>query len=199
MSEEGDLASRSTEAGRAEDIRRAGVTSLPEALRLAPGVEVTRGGAHSWTISLRGFNRDLSNKLLVLIDARSVYSLLYAGVFWDVQDTLIADIERIEIVTGPGGTLWGANAVNGVINVITRSPRDAPGGLVQAGTGTERRLAASARFAGLLAARERRLEVTSDTSTGTTPRASTDATLSTTGTWRAAASGSSSVRLRRLA
>src|SRR5690606_38149197 len=105
----------------AEDIRRSGVTSLAEALRLAPGVEVARSGSSEWTISIRGFNSDLSNKLLVLIDGRSVYSPLFAGVFWDVQDTLLPDVERIEVVAGPGGTLWGANAVNGVVNIITRS------------------------------------------------------------------------------
>ncbi len=103
-----------------EDIHRAGITSIPEALRLAPGVEVGRTGVHSWTISIRGFNNDLSNKLLVLIDGRSVYSPLYSGVFWDVQDTLLSDLDRIEVISGPGGTMWGANAVNGVINIITR-------------------------------------------------------------------------------
>ena len=121
----------------AEDIRRSGVTSIPEALRLAPGVEVARNGSNEWTISMRGFSSDLSNKLLVLIDGRSVYSPLFAGVFWDVQDTLLADIERIEVVAGPGGTLWGANAVNGVINIITQSAADTPGALVEAGAGNE--------------------------------------------------------------
>ncbi|MDE2060752.1 MAG: Plug domain-containing protein, partial [candidate division NC10 bacterium] len=99
-----------------EDIRRAGVTSIPEALRLAPGVEVAQINAHRWAISTRGFNNAFANKLLVLIDGRSVYTPLFAGVFWDVQDTLLEDIDRIEVIRGPGGTLWGANAVNGVIN-----------------------------------------------------------------------------------
>jgi iron complex outermembrane receptor protein len=134
----------------AEDIRRAGVTSLPEALRLVPGVEVARNGASSWTISIRGFNSDLSNKLLVLIDGRSVYSPLFAGVFWDVQDTLLADVDRIEVISGPGGTIWGANAVNGVVNVITRSPEETHGGLVQAGAGTEDRGSAGLRYGGRL-------------------------------------------------
>ena len=107
-----------------DDIRRSGVRSIAEALRLAPGVEVARRNAHAWSITLRGFNSDLANKLLVLIDGRSVYSPLFAGVFWDVQDTLLEDIERIEVIAGPGGTLWGANAVNGVINIITRSAAD---------------------------------------------------------------------------
>jgi iron complex outermembrane receptor protein len=127
-----------------EEIRRSGLNSLPEILRLAPGVEVARNGSHSWTISIRGFNSDLSNKLLVLIDGRSVYSPLFAGVFWDAQDTMVQDIERIEVISGPGGTLWGANAVNGVINVITRSSLDTQGALVDAGAGNE-----LAGFAGL--------------------------------------------------
>ncbi len=113
----------------ASDIRRAGVRSIPEALRLAPGVEVARDGHDSWSISIRGFNNDLSNKLLVLIDGRAVYSPLYAGVFWDVQNVMIEDIDRIEVVNGPGGTMWGANAVNGVINIITRSSTETTGGL----------------------------------------------------------------------
>jgi iron complex outermembrane receptor protein len=121
----------------AADIRRSGVASIPEALRLAPGVEVARNGSNEWTISMRGFSSDLSNKLLVLIDGRSVYSPLFAGVFWDVQDALLADIERIEVVAGPGGTLWGANAVNGVINIITKAAPDTAGGLVEAGAGNE--------------------------------------------------------------
>ena len=125
-----------------EDIRMSGATSIPEALRLAPGVEVTRSGARSWSISIRGFNSSpLSNKLLVLIDGRSVYSPLYAGVFWDVQDLLLEDIERIEVVSGPGGTLWGANAVNGVINIITRPARDPVGGFARIGGGSEERMA----------------------------------------------------------
>lgn len=121
----------------ADDIRRSGVTSIAEALRLAPGVEVSRTGAHSWSVSIRGFNSNLSNKLLVLIDGRSVYSPLYAGVFWDVQDTLLEDIDRIEVISGPGGTLWGANAVNGVINIITRNSRDTLGGYADVGGGNE--------------------------------------------------------------
>ena len=124
----------------AEDIRRSGLSTIPEILRLAPGVEVARNGAHSWTISIRGFNSGLSNKLLVLIDGRSVYSPLYAGVFWDAQDTLLQDIERIEVISGPGGTLWGANAVNGVINIITRPASGTKGSLVELGTGDEQQL-----------------------------------------------------------
>lgn len=129
-----------------EDILRTGVTSVPEALRLAPGVEVARINAYSWAISIRGFNSDIANKLLVLIDGRSVYSPLYAGVFWDVQNLMLADIDRIEVVSGPGGTLWGANAVNGVINIITRSADQTQGGLAQVGAGSEERGFANIRY-----------------------------------------------------
>ena len=133
-----------------EDIRRSGVTSIPEALRLAPGVHVARQGAHSWAISIRGFNSDISNKLLVLIDGRSVYSPLFAGVFWDVQDTLLEDVDRIEVISGPGGTLWGANAVNGVINIITRSAEDTQGGFAELGGGNEEQGFAGFRYGGKL-------------------------------------------------
>jgi iron complex outermembrane receptor protein len=129
-----------------EEIRRSGYTTLPEILRLAPGVEVARNGAHSWTISIRGFNSDLSNKLLVLIDGRSVYSPLFAGVFWDAQDTFIPDIERIEVISGPGSTLWGANAVNGVINIITKEAQQTRGLLVDAGGGDEERAFGGLRY-----------------------------------------------------
>lgn len=116
-----------------EDIRRSGVTRIPEALRLAPGVQVARVNTHGWAISVRGFNEIYSNKLLVLIDGRSVYTPIFSGVFWDVQDTMIEDIERIEVIRGPGSALWGANAVNGVINIITRNANKTQGGLISAG------------------------------------------------------------------
>jgi len=131
-----------------EEIRRSGVTSIPDALRLAPGVQVARNSSHSWTISMRGFSSDLSNKLLVMIDGRSVYSPLFAGVFWDAQDVLLEDIDRIEVIAGPAGTIWGANAVNGVINIITRSAWDTDGGLLLAGAGDEQELLAGLRYAG---------------------------------------------------
>ena len=130
----------------AEDIRRSGVTTIPDALRLAPNVEVARNNSHQWTISIRGFSSDLSNKLLVLIDGRSVYSPLYAGVFWDVQDVLLADVERIEVVAGPGGTVWGANAVNGVINIITHSAQDRQGLYAEAGAGNEQQAFGALRY-----------------------------------------------------
>jgi iron complex outermembrane receptor protein len=136
----------------ADEIKRSGVTSIPEALRLAPGVEVARRNTHEWSIAIRGFNGDLSNKLLVLMDGRSIYSPLYAGVFWDVQDTLLEDVERIEVVAGPGGTLWGANAVNGVINIITRSARDTTGGFAELLGGKEEQAIAGLRFGGTIGA-----------------------------------------------
>ncbi len=133
-----------------DEIRRSGVRSIAEALRLAPGVEVARRNAAAWSITIRGFNSDLANKLLVLIDGRSVYSPLYAGVYWDVQDTLLEDIDRIEVIAGPGGTLWGANAVNGVINIITRPAATTSGAFLEAGGGNEERSFAGFRYGGTL-------------------------------------------------
>ena len=133
-----------------DEIRRSGVRSIAEALRLAPGVEVARRNAAAWSITIRGFNSDLANKLLVLIDGRSVYSPLYAGVFWDVQDTLLEDIDRIEVIAGPGGTLWGANAVNGVINIITRPAASTSGAFVEGGGGNEERAFGGFRYGGTL-------------------------------------------------
>lgn len=120
-----------------EDIRRSGATSIPEILRLAPNLQVARFDSSQYAISARGFNSTAANKLLVLIDGRTVYTTLHSGVFWDVQDTLLDDIERIEVSSGPGGTLWGSNAVNGVINIITRNSRDTTGALVSIGGGSD--------------------------------------------------------------
>jgi len=120
-----------------DDIRRSGATTLPEALRLADNLIVAQKNSHDWAISARGFNTDLANKLLVLIDGRTVYTPLFSGVFWDRQDYLLEDIERIEVISGPGGTLWGANAVNGVINIITRRAQDSQGVYADAGLGTQ--------------------------------------------------------------
>ncbi|HVU25662.1 MAG TPA: TonB-dependent receptor [Opitutus sp.] len=131
-----------------EDIRRSGASELAAALRLAGNLDVAQQNAHDWKISARGFNTDLSNKLLVLIDGRTVYTPLYSGVFWDAQDYLLEDVDRIEVVSGPGGSLWGANAVNGVINVITKSAKDTQGGYLEAGGGTELRGFAAARYGG---------------------------------------------------
>ncbi len=119
-----------------EDIRRSGATSIPEALRLVPGVNVARLDSNKWSLGIRGFGSRLSQSVLVLIDGRSVYTPLFAGVYWEVQDTLLQDIDRIEVIRGPGGTIWGANAVNGVINIITKNARDTHGLLVSAGGGS---------------------------------------------------------------
>ncbi len=121
-----------------DDIRRSGARSIPDALRLVPGLQVSQIDAHTWAVSARGFNSVVSDKLEVLMDGRSLYTPLFSGVFWDVQNTLMEDIDRIEIVRGPGGALWGANAVNGVINIITKPAADTQSGYVEAGTGTER-------------------------------------------------------------
>src|SRR5438552_11121534 len=126
-----------------EDIRRSGATRLSEALRLAPNLEVARTSASSYAISARGFNNTIANKLLVLIDGRTVYTPLFSGVFWDAQDVMLEDVERIEVISGPGATLWGANAVNGVINVITRRAAETQGTLLAAGAGNLERGAAA--------------------------------------------------------
>ncbi len=129
-----------------DDIRRSGVTSIPEALRLAPGLEVARIDANKWAITSRGFNGRFANKLLVLIDGRSVYTPLFSGVFWQMKDTMLEDVERIEVIRGPGATLWGANAVNGVINIITKNAAETRGGLVSARIGTEDKGSGSIRY-----------------------------------------------------
>ena len=118
-----------------EDLRRSGVSNVPEALRLAPNLHVAATSGNSYTISARGLNNNAANKLLVLIDGRSVYTPLFAGVFWDVQDVLLDDVERIEVISGPGSTLWGTNAVNGVINIITRASKSTQGVLASASVG----------------------------------------------------------------
>jgi iron complex outermembrane recepter protein len=131
-----------------EDIRRSGATSIPEALRLADNLQVAQKNSHDWAISARGFNTDLSNKLLVMVDGRTVYTPLYSGVFWDVQDYLLEDIDRIEVISGPGGALWGANAVNGVINIITKSAADTQGLYAEAGGGSQPQGFAGVRYGG---------------------------------------------------
>jgi iron complex outermembrane receptor protein len=128
-----------------DDIRRSGATSLPEALRLAPNLQVARVDSSQYAITARGFNSTTANKLLVLIDGRTVYTPLFSGTFWEAQDAMLEDIERIEVISGPGATLWGANAVNGVINVITRSAAATQGSVVALGAGNEERQAAARR------------------------------------------------------
>ncbi|MGZ8833680.1 MAG: TonB-dependent receptor plug domain-containing protein [Thermoanaerobaculia bacterium] len=131
-----------------DDIRRSGATTIPEVLRMVPGLNVARVNGNVWAISARGFNGRFANKLLVMIDGRSVYTPLFSGVYWDVQDTLLEDVERIEVIRGPGGTLWGANAVSGIINIITKHAIDTQGTLLSAGGGAVNGSAASGRFGG---------------------------------------------------
>ena len=129
-----------------EDIRRSGARSIPEVLRLAPGLQVARINGGTWAIGIRGFADRLARSVLVLIDGRAVYSPLFAGTYWETQDTLLADIDRIEIIRGPGGTLWGANAVNGIINIITKSATETKGTYVGAGAGSEERAFGAVRY-----------------------------------------------------
>jgi iron complex outermembrane receptor protein len=133
-----------------EDIRRSGMTSIPELLRMVPGLEVAHLDASKWAISARGFNDRFSDKLLVLIDGRSLYSSARSGVFWEVQNIMLEDIDRIEVIRGPGATLWGEGAVNGVINIITKSAKDTQGGLVRVGGGVQERGFAAVRYGGEL-------------------------------------------------
>lgn len=132
----------------AEDIRRSGLTSLPDILRLADSMMVARFNGGSWAISTRGFTSTANNKLLVLIDGRSVYTQLFGGVFWEMQDYFVADIERIEVIRGPAGTLWGPNAVNGVINIITKRAADTSGGFLRVEAGTRGSALGSVRYGG---------------------------------------------------
>ncbi|HWC96697.1 MAG TPA: TonB-dependent receptor [Candidatus Sulfopaludibacter sp.] len=119
-----------------EDLARSGATNIPDLLRLVPGVEVAQIASDKWAIGIRGFEGYLSRSVLVMIDGRSVYTPLFAGVYWEMQDTLLEDIDHIEVIRGPGGTIWGSNAVNGVINIITRNSKDTHGTLVSAGGGS---------------------------------------------------------------
>src|ERR1019366_7317910 len=119
-----------------DDIRRSGMTNIPDLLRLAPGVDVARITANTWAISIRGFNDHYSTQVLVLIDGRSIYNQEFSGVLWDQQSVPLEDIDRIEVIRGPGGTVWGANAVNGVINIITKSAKATSGGLLSARAGS---------------------------------------------------------------
>ena len=129
-----------------DDIRRSGATSIPDALREVPGVEVVRIDGSKWGVAVRGFNDIFSDKLLVMVDGRTVYSPLFSGVFWETQEIALEDVERIEVVRGPGGALWGANAVNGIINIITHSAKNAQGPAISLGAGNENRARLSARY-----------------------------------------------------
>ena len=134
-----------------DDIRRSGATSIPQALRDVPGLHVAQLDSQKWAIGSRGFNGRYNNKLLVMMDGRTLYSPEFSGVYWEVQDTVMADIERIEAIRGPGAAMWGANAVNGVINIITKHSADTQGGYAEVGAGDYEKGFASLRFGGKLA------------------------------------------------
>ena len=133
-----------------DDIRRSGATSIPELLRMVPGLDVAQISANTWAITARGFNAQFANKMLVLMDGRTLYTPLFSGVFWDTQDTILADLDRIEVIRGPGASVWGTNAVNGVINIITKSARETQGGRLAAVVGTEDKGIVSLRYGGAL-------------------------------------------------
>jgi iron complex outermembrane recepter protein len=137
-----------------EDIRRSGATSIPDLLRMVPGLDVAQINSNTWAISARGFNFQFENKLLVLIDGRAVYTPLFGGVYWDTQDVPLEDIERIEVIRGPGGTIWGANAVNGVINIITKRAAETRGTLVVAGGGSHEQEFGTIQYGGKIANHE---------------------------------------------
>ena len=129
-------------------IRRSGATCIPEVLRLVPGMQVAQIDANKWAVTARGFNGVFANKLLVLVDGRTAYDAVFSGVFWDAIGVALADVERIEVIRGPGSTMWGANAMNGVINIITRNAADVQGLRVEAGVGTEQQIVGTAGSAG---------------------------------------------------
>ncbi|HEX3319592.1 MAG TPA: TonB-dependent receptor [Terriglobales bacterium] len=131
-----------------EDIQRSGATTIPDALRLAPGVEVAQADSHTWSVGIRGFGTNLTRNVLVLIDGRTVYTTLLAGTYWEVQNVMLEDVERIEVIRGPGATIWGPNAVNGVINIITKSTKETHGALVSSGGGNLEQGFLNARYGG---------------------------------------------------
>jgi outer membrane receptor protein involved in Fe transport len=133
-----------------DDIRRSGYNSVPELLRLVPGLDVARINSNEWAITSRGFNNQYANKLLVMIDGRTVYTPTSAGVYWNAQDMMLEDVDRIEVIRGPGATLWGANAVNGVINIISKAARDTQGTLISTAVGTEDQPSIGTRYGGQL-------------------------------------------------
>jgi len=133
-----------------EDIRRSGATTIPDLLRMVPGLDVAQVNGNIWAISARGFSGRWANKLLVMIDGRSVYSPLHGGVLWRTHDTLFDDIDRIEVTRGPGGTLWGANALNGIINIVTKHPAETQGAYATASSGINEGTTIGARYGGRL-------------------------------------------------
>jgi iron complex outermembrane receptor protein len=133
-----------------DDIRRSGATSIPEALRMVPGVEAAQIDSAKWAISIRGFNGRFASKLLVMVNGRSIYTPIFSGVYWEIQDLLLEDIERIEVIRGPGASLWGANAVNGIINIITKHAADTQGGMVSLTAGNQHQPILGVRYGGQL-------------------------------------------------
>ncbi|MEN3942977.1 TonB-dependent receptor [Prosthecobacter sp. SYSU 5D2] len=133
-----------------DDLQRSGATSVPDALRLVPGMNVGAVNASQYAVSARGFNTVFANKMLVLVDGRAVYNSMFAGVFWDLQQPVMEDLERIEVIRGPGAAIWGANAMNGVINIVSRSARDTQGGLAYLGGGNVQRTMAGGRYGGVI-------------------------------------------------
>jgi len=133
-----------------EDIRRSGATSIPGALRMAPGVNVARIDANKWAVNCRGFNSRFAPSLQVLVDGRSVYTPSFSGVYWETTDVLLEDVDRIEVIRGPGATIWGSNAVNGVINIITRRANDTQGGFIETSAGSVEKNMAAARYGGTM-------------------------------------------------
>lgn len=136
-----------------EDIRRSGANTIPDVLRMVPGMHVYQIDANKWAVSARGYASRYANKMLVMVDGRTVYSPLFSGVFWDSQDLMLGDIERIEVIRGPGGTLWGANAVNGIINIMSKDSADSQGVLIKAELGTYEQEIVTARYGGWLSDR----------------------------------------------
>jgi iron complex outermembrane receptor protein len=132
----------------ADDVRRLGITTLPEALRMVPGMDVSRINSHEWAISARGFDAQFANKLLILVDGRTIYGPAYGGVFWGIQDMVMEDLDQVEVIRGPGATLWGANAVNGVVNILSKSSRDTQGLMVSTTVGTEDQPSVTIRYGG---------------------------------------------------
>src|SRR5262249_48198398 len=151
-----------------DDIHRSGLTSVPELLRLVPGMQVARIDGNKWAIAARGFNDLFSNKLLVLVDGRAVYNRSFSGVFWEDLDLPLQDIDRIEVVKGPGGAMWGANAVDGVINIVTKAASETQGASVEVGAGTFPRSQVDARYGGRVGETRYRVFARRSTRPGTT-------------------------------
>ena len=169
-----------------EMIRRSGATSVPETLRMVPGLQVAKIGSSKWAISSRGFNEQFSRKLLVLVDGRTVYNPLTGGVYWDTQDLVLQDVERIEVIRGPGATVWGANAVNGVISIITKTAGNTQGALVSGGGGDQDRAINAVRIGGQIGdnARYRVYAKQTDRAAGFNPDGAGDAWRTVRGGFR---------------